>query len=264
MIDLGTLSVTFCLTMLKYDAIRDLMISVSISSLSEGFGALLLLPPKPSEDASPLTAAPMVVPPLPFFFLSLARRVPRSTWEFGSRFFSSMRSRWTFLLKLWMALLPPTKSGWLVLTYDSSIAMRSEIICLVGLTCACKSSWTQSSSWSRSFGNLRSCGTRCSHWDATFCSSSNTMSTHCKLGPSSLFICFLTSSSKDTSGTNSEGLGPVALRIAVRMSRSVRRSNGCMFKSPLAKTWWNTYEILAPPYSSPRDTSGDRPPRALM
>ena len=45
--------------------------------------------------------------------------------------------------------------------------------------------------------------------------------TYLKLGSSSLRICLFTKSSKETSGTNSAGLGPLEFLIAVRISIDV-------------------------------------------
>ena len=41
-----------------------------------------------------------------------------------------------------------------------------------------------------------------------------------------------------TSGTNSAGLGPVALRMAVKMSRGVRPVNGWIESKVLPKVSW--------------------------
>lgn len=69
-----------------------------------------------------------------------------------------------------------------------------------------------------------------------FISSSYTNSTQRRLGGSSRVICGLTSKSKATSGTNRLGFGPVELRIAVRISATVRLCSGLMDSRACPKT----------------------------
>mmetsp|Transcript_8486 Transcript_8486/g.28875 ORF Transcript_8486/g.28875 Transcript_8486/m.28875 type:complete len:220 (-) Transcript_8486:871-1530(-) len=126
--------------------------------------------------------------------------------------------------------------------------MRLEMKVCVGPTLRRSSPLTTSTTRSRSSGKRVS--SVVSHWYAMRCSSSKTRSTHCRPGCSSRAIWRLTSMSKLISGTKSDGRGPLALAMTVRMSSSLRPSKGSSSLMARAKISLKMKLMRAPPCSS--------------